>query len=238
LAVQMRKSARLEDPGAELLDQLTGAWDRYGRVALIAIGVVAVVVLAAVMMLRARGNAEDQASGKLMEADLLFWQGDYARSVQSARQTYQQYGQTPSGMDAHRIAGDAQFWQGNFGDAVTEYHTYLDHVKTGPLSDAVRRSLAYTLESQKDPRTNRPLTSAIQEARGLYLGLVGKFDRESSGEFLEDAARCDRTLGRSSDAIADLQRLDKEFGETQAAQRGRMELAEIQAASGAVPQGH
>lgn len=238
MAVQMRKSARLEDPGAELLDQVTGAWDRYGRITLIAIGVVAVVVLAAVMMLRARSGAEEQAAGKLMESDLMFWQGDYARSVQSARQTYQQYGQTPSGIDAHRIAGDAQFWQGNFADAVTEYRTYLDHTKTGPLADAVRRSLAYTLESQKDPRTNRPLTSAVQEARDLYLGLVGKFDRESSGEFLEAAARCDRTLGHSAEAIQDLQRLDKEFGETQAAQHGRMELAEIQAATGAVPQAH
>src|SRR5437763_1188306 len=106
----MRKSARLEDPGAELLDQVSGTWDRYGRAVVIGVGVVAVVVLAAVMMLRARSNAEEQAAGKLMEADLMFWQGDYARSVQSARQTYQQYGQTPSGVDAHRIAGDALFW--------------------------------------------------------------------------------------------------------------------------------
>lgn len=235
MAVQTRR-ARLEDPGAELLDQVTTAWDRYGRAVLIALGVVAVVVLGVVMMVRARSTAEDQASGKLMEADLLFWQGDYAHAVQSARQTYQQYGQTPSGVDAHRIAGDGQFWQANFTDAVTEYRTYLDKVKTGPQADAVRRSLAYALESEKDPRTNQPVAAAQQEAMGLYLGLVGKFDRESSGEFLQAAARCARTLGRTPDAIQDLQRLDREYGETQAAMRGRMEQAELQAASGALPQ--
>jgi len=31
-----RAAARLEDPGAELLDRATGAWDRYGRIVLIA----------------------------------------------------------------------------------------------------------------------------------------------------------------------------------------------------------
>ncbi len=231
----MRKSARLADPGAELIDQVTGAWSSYGRIVLIAIGAIAVLALGTVLVVNSRSAAEQQASSKLMEADLLFWQGDYPRSLQSAKQTYEQWPQSRSGIDAHRIAGDDQFWQANFKDAVTEYRTYLDKVKTGPLADAVRRSLAYALESQGANRNGVTDAAALAESQKTYVALVGVFDRESSAEFLTAAARIARALKHDAEAVQYLQRIDKEFGETSYANRARMELAELQAAGVPVP---
>lgn len=233
MAVQMRRSARLEDPGAELLDRVGGWWDDYGRIALIALGVVAVVVVGVVFTMRSRASAESQASAELMKADLLFWQGDYPHALQSARQTYQQYPGTPSGADAHRIAGDSQFWQANFKDAIAEYRQYLDRVKKGPLADAGRRSMAYALEGQGGGV--QPSPAALQEAEKTYLSLVGAFDRESSAEFLMGASRCAAAQHHTADQVADLQRVDREFGETSYANRARLALAELQASGVPVP---
>jgi hypothetical protein len=230
----MRKSARLADPGAEFLDSVTGLWSRFGRILLIALGVIAAVVLGTVLVANNRAAAEQQASAKLMEADMLFWQGDYPRALQSARQTYEQWGQTRSGTDAHRIAGDAQFWQGDFKSAVTEYRAYLEHVKVSPLAESVRRSLAYALESQGNPRTGAVQPTALEEAQRTYLSLVGVFDRESSAEFLIAAARCARALHHDAQAVQFLQRVDREFGETAQANRARMELAELEASGAPV----
>ena len=43
---------------------------------------------------------------------------------------------TPSGIDAHRLAGDAPFWNGDFKNAVAEYRNYLERTKKGVLADA------------------------------------------------------------------------------------------------------
>ena len=63
----------------------------------------------------------------------------------------------------------------------------------------------------------------------LSEGLVGKFDRESSGEFLAAAARCYRGLGQNDKAIERLERLVNEFGESTHASLARIELGELQA---------
>jgi tetratricopeptide (TPR) repeat protein len=228
LSLETRR-AKLEDPGAELLDRVSGFWGSYGRNALIALGVLAAIAVGVFYTLRGHAASEAQAGGKLAEANLVFWQGDYARSQQLAKQVYEQYGSTPSGLDAHRIAGDDAFWQGNFPEAITQYRAYLDKQKTGLISDAVRRSLAYALESnasglERDQKHAEALR-ALEEARQLYTGLVGVFDRESSAEFLMAASRCSRFMNKPQDAVKPLQRLLDEFGETTYANRARMELA-------------
>lgn len=210
------KSARLRDPGAELLDRASSVWDQYGRTILIGLGVVAAVAAGAFLFLRSRSATEDQAAGKLAEASALYWQGDYARSLSMSKEIYQQYASAPSGVEAHRLAGDNAFWNGDYKTAISEYHAYLGKMKDGILADAARRSLAYALESDKQ----------YQEASKAYEALVGKFDRESSAEFLAAAARCDRALNRPADAVKHLKRLTSEFGETSPAALARIELAE------------
>lgn len=187
---------------------------------LIGLGVIAVIAVGAFLTLRARAADEEQAAGKLAEANLYFWQGAYDRSLPIARQVAEQWPNSPSGIDAHRLAGDNQFWLGKFKESAAEYRLYLAQQKSGLTADAVRRSFAYALESDLQ----------FKEAAPVYEGLVGKFDRESSAEFLYAAARCYRQLNQPKEADLALKRLADEFGETSNANRARMLRVELAAA--------
>jgi hypothetical protein len=187
---------------------------------LIAAGVIVAVGAGAFFVLRARAAEEEQAAGKLAEANLFFWQGLYDRSLPTARQVAEQWPNSPSGVDARRVAGDDQFWLGRFKEAAAEYKLYLEKSKTGLTADAVRRSLAYSLESDHQ----------FKEAAPVYEGLVGKFDRESSAEFLIATARCYRQLNQPKEADLRLKRLLDEYGETSYANRARIQRAELAAA--------
>jgi tetratricopeptide (TPR) repeat protein len=215
-----QKTARLEDPGAQFLDGLNRQWARFGRAVLIGLAVVVVGAVAAVFVARGRAAQEEEAAGKMAEANLLFWQGMYDRSLAEAKQITQQWGGTPSGVDARRLAGDDLFWLGRFKEAATEYRGYIERRKSGVLADAVRRSLAYALESDHQ----------YKEAAPVYESVVGRFDRESSAELLFGAARCYRQLNQPKEAGVRLQRLLDEYGETSYAGRARIERAEIEAA--------
>jgi outer membrane protein assembly factor BamD (BamD/ComL family) len=213
----MRKSARIEDPGAELLDRFSGLWDRYGRIALGVLGVLVAAGAVGFLTIRQRAGTEERAAGRLAEATVLYWRGDYTGSLTRAREIIQQFPSTPSGVDAHRLAGDNSYWSGDMKTAITEYRAYLERQKSGILADAVRRSLAYALESD----------GQRVEAAAAYEGLVGVFDRESSAEMLAAAARCYRDAGQPAEAVKRLQRLIDEFGETSYASPARMQLVEL-----------
>ena len=218
MALETQQARRLDD-GAELIDRVSTWWQDYQRILLIALGVIAAVVGGGYLYLRSQKTQEDQAAGQLAEASVVFWQGDYNRSLQVAKQAYTQYPSTPSGIDAHRVAGDAAFWLGDFRNAVAEYRRYLDKVKSGELSDAARRSLAYSLES------NGQTADAAKE----YDTLVGRFDRTTSSELLTAAARCYRRLNQPAEAIKRYERVIREFGDTYYAQIARIELGELKA---------
>lgn len=220
MSLQSQSRARIHDPGAELLDRVTGFWGRYGRILLISAGVIAAIGVIVFFMMQTRGRAEEQASAGLAEANLLFWQGEYLRSQEAARKVSAQYAGTPSGVDALRIAGDDAFWLGDFKGAADSYKQYLDKKRTGIVADAVRRSYAYALESSAQPA----------EASREYDALVGRFDRESSAEFLAASARCQQALGQNAEAVKRLQRILDEFGETSYAQSARVRLGELGAA--------
>jgi len=215
-----RESARLSDPGAQLLDAISSRWARYGRIILIGVGVVVAIAAASFFIARARAADEEQAAGKLAEANLFFWQGLYDRSLPTARQVAEQWPNSASGLDARRVAGDDLFWLGRFKESAAEYRLYLAKRKTGLVADAVSRSLAYALESDHQ----------FKDAAPVYESLVGKFDRESSAEFLYAAARCYRQMSQPKEADLRLKRLLDEYGETSYANRARIERAELAAA--------
>lgn len=217
MSLESRKTAHLSDPGGELVDQVVGFWERYQRVILGAAAVIVVVAAGTFFTMRSRASQEDEAAGKLAEANVLFWQGDYPHAQQLAKQVAEQFGGTPSGVDAHRLAGDAAFWAGDFKTAVTEYQQYLSHQKNGLLAHAARRSLAYALESSQQ----------FAPAVPIYDQLVGIFDRESSAEFLMAAARCEQRLGQSAEAAKRLQHLLDEYGDTSPAGRAREMMGEL-----------
>ena len=218
--MNVHRSEHLTDPGADLIDSAQSLWNRYGRIVMIAAGVVVVGGALTFFTLQSRNRAEAQASEKLADANALFWQGDYKRSEDMAKTVAQQWPSAPSGIDAHRLTGDNAYWTGDFKTAITEYKAYLAKSSTGVLADGVRRSLAYSLESDK----------RYAEAATMYAQLVGKFDRESSGEFLAAAARCQAAANAKPEAVKTLQRLLDEFGETSFANAARIEIAELLAA--------
>lgn len=220
MALHSHHSARISQPGDELLIPLRNFWERYSRIAIgVAAGLAAVGVVG-YLALHSRAAAEEAAAGKLAEASVYYWQGDYQRSLALARETAEQYGSTPSGRDARRQAGDAAYWGGDFKTAVAEYRRYLATNPKGLLADAARRSLAYALESD----------GQFQDAVTEYEALVGHLDRGSSAEFLVAAARCLEAVHQIPAAIQRLQRVVDEFGETDYANQARITLAELQAA--------
>jgi len=221
LPLETQHARRLEPEGAEILTRVSSWWEQYQRLTLGALGVIVAVGLGGYLYLKSRSTQENDASGQLAEASVYFWQGDYARSLDLAKKIYTQYPSTLSGLDAHRLAGDDAFWNGDFRTAIAEYRRYLDKAKPGMLTDAVQRSLAYALESAGQP----------QEAGKLYESLVPRADRSSAAEFLVAAARCYRAAGRTPDAIRMLERVDQEFGDTSYAQSARIQLGELRVAA-------
>ncbi len=217
MSLETRKTHALDDPGAEALDKVTGLWERYGRIALGVIGAIVVVAGVAFYTIRQSAAQENLASKKLAEADMLFWQGDYDRARSTAGEVTKQWGSTPSGIDAHRISGDAAYWRGDFKGAVTEYKAYLAKKSSGVFAQSVRRSLAYSLDSDKQ----------YAEAAKTYDALVGVFDRETSAEMLAAEARCLLATGDRAGAAAKLQKLVDDFGETSYANPARVQIAEL-----------
>jgi tetratricopeptide (TPR) repeat protein len=202
-----------------MVDRMTGLWERYGRIALAALA--GVVVIGAVAWLTIRHNADQQnlASKALVESDFLFRRGDLERARSTAEQTSKTYGTTPAGNDAHRIAGDANFWSGNFKAAIAEYRGYLAKDGKGLPADFVRRSLAYALENDHQNA----------DAAKTYDEISGSFDRETNAEMLDDAARAYLAAGNRGEAIKRLQRISDELGETTVAAQARVKLAELSA---------
>ncbi len=237
MALVTRKTPRLQDPGAELLDRLTDLWDRYGRVATGGLGALAAVAVIGALYLRAQAATEEKAAGKLAEAEIMFWQGYYPRSYDAAQALIKLYPGSQSAIEAHRLAGDDAYWRGEPGDfhaSVLEYRAYLKHRSRGMLANAARRSLAYALESDASALRASgkagDANAAFREAASTYEALVGSFpDRESSAEFLFASARCFRLMSQREESAKRLQRLIDEFGETTTANRARIELAEVSA---------
>lgn len=217
MSLESRKTAVLEDPGAVMLDRLKSLWTRFGRLSLGVIGAIAVVGVGFYFTAQANDRRENEASAKLAEANQLFWQGDYDRSLTTSEEVAKQFGGTPSGTDALRIAGDNAYWKGEWKAAITHFRAYLGKHATGLVADAVRRSLAYSYESDGQPA----------EAVKLYDQLVGRFERESSAEFLFASARCYRALGKDSEALARGKRIVSEFGETSYSMPARVLVAEL-----------
>jgi tetratricopeptide (TPR) repeat protein len=217
LSLESRKSTALQDPGAEMLDQLTSAWGRYGRIVLGVAGALVVVGAVAWFTIQQNRTQENAASKRLAEADLYYWQQDYDRAKSVAQEVAKTWGGTPSGVDSHRIAGDAMYWLGDFKGAITEYRAYLARKGSGVLAASVRRSLGYALDSDKQ----------WAEAAKAYDAVVGVFDRETSGEMLASAGRCLEAAGDKAGAIQRYQRIVNEYGETSGALAARMKLGEL-----------
>ena len=215
------KKSVMDDPGAELLDQAQGIWARYGQSVLIGLLVVVAAGVGIYYWQSGQARQENTASEKLAEANDLFWRADYDRSRTIAKDVAKQFAGTPSGADALRIAGDDAYWRGNWKDAIADYQEYLKKNGSGLVADAVRRSLAYSLESNGQPA----------EAAAVYDKLVGVFDRESSGELLFASGRCLVAANKPEDAKQRYQRIIDEFPDSSFQLQARIELGRLSPAT-------
>jgi len=216
LSLESRKNT-LDDPGAELLDRATTLWDRYGRVVLGVVVGIAVIGVSAYYVITGAARKENAASERLSQASDLFWRADYDRSRQIAKDLAKEYPDTPSGLDALRIAGDDAYWRGNWKDAVADYEAYLKKHSTGLLASTVRRSLAYAQES---------LGQYAIAAANFDL-LVGQIDRETSGEMLFAAGRCLIEEKKPDEAKKHYQRIIDEFPDSSYQLQARIELGKL-----------
>lgn len=211
------KKSVMDDPGADLLDKAQGLWQHYGQTALIAVVVAVATAVGVYYWQSGQTRQENLASEKLAEANDLFWRADYDRSRTIAKDVTKQFPGTASGTDALRIAGDDAYWRGNWKDAIADYQEYLKKNSKGLVADAVRRSLAYSLESNGQPA----------EASAIYDKLVGVFDRESSGELLFASARCLVAANKPEDAKKRYQRIVDEFPDSSYQLQARIELGRL-----------
>ena len=216
MSLETQKS-HIEDPGADLLDRAQGLWNRYGQPLLIALLVVAAGAIGTYYWMNGQARQENAASEKLAQANDLFWRADYDRSRTLAQEVSKAYPNTPSGIDALRIAGDDAYWRGNWKDAITDYEAYLKKNSSGIIANGVRRSLAYAQES----------TGQFEAAAGNFDKLIGVFDRESSGELLFSSARCLVAAKKPDDAKTRLQRILDEFPDSGYQLQARMELGRL-----------
>jgi TolA-binding protein len=217
LALSRHQRMSMEEFGMQGMDRMKHFWDVYQKVIIGVGGAIIAVVIVAVFTLRARDEANSTAAGRLAEASLQYWQGNYQASLSAAQQVAGQYGGTPAGKDAWRLAEDDQYWLGQFKDAATSYRKYLEHAKPGMLSDAARRSLAYALESDRQ----------FDEASKIFLDIAPRLDRESGADCLMGAARCARASGKNAEAADLYRRVVDEFGDTGPARMARVYQAEM-----------
>jgi TolA-binding protein len=216
LSLESRKNT-LDDPGADLLDRASSLWDRYGRIVLGVVVGIAVVGVSAYYVVSGAARKENAASEKLAQASDLFWRADYDRSRQIAQDLVKEYPDTPSGLDALRIAGDDAYWRGNWKDAVADYEAYLKKRGSGLLASTVRRSLGYAQES----------LGQFAAAAANFDLLVGQIDRETSGEMLYAAGRCLIADKKPDEARKSYQRIIDEFPDSSYQLQARIELGKL-----------
>jgi predicted negative regulator of RcsB-dependent stress response len=217
LSLETSKKSAMDDPGADLLDRGMKLWSAYGQSVLIGLLIVVAGSIGVYYWKSGQARQENTASEKLAEANDLFWRADYDRSRTIAKDVAKQFAGTPSGIDALRIAGDDAYWRGNWKDAVADYQDYLKKKPSGLVADAVRRSLAYALESD----------GQFAEASATYDKLVGVFDRESSGELLFASARCLIAANKPDEAKKRYQRIIDEFPDSSFQLQARIELGRL-----------
>ena len=216
MSLESRKNT-LEDPGADLIDRAKSVWEQYGRIVLGVVVGIAVVGISAYYVTTGAARKENAASERLTQASDLFWRADYDRSRQMAKDLIKQYPDTPSGVDALRIAADDAYWRGNWKDAITDYEAYLKKHGSGLMANTVRRSLGYAQES----------VGQFAAAATNFEQVVGQIDRETSGEMLSAAARCYAAQKKPEEAKKRYQRILDEFPDTSFQLQARVELGKL-----------
>ncbi len=188
-----------EDPLVTAAFRGAALWEEHGRKILLGIGGVAIVVVLAVLMLRARGQAEDRATGDLFQAQMAVQAGDYASSVRLLNQLIESAPGTHAAKHALVLLGDSYIGQGNATEAATWYRKALDQSgRDRVLRDASRTGLAVALEdSQQYPAAADTYAQIAKDAPS---------DNDRGNAMLAQV-RCLLAAGQSARAVEVLRRI-------------------------------
>lgn len=188
-----------EDPLVTAAFRGAALWEEHGRKILLAVGGIALVVVLAVLMLRARGQAEDRAAGDLFKAQMAVQQGDYASSVQMLKELIDSAPGTNAAKRGMVLLGDSYVGQGNPTEAATWYRKALDqsggnHV----VRDAGRSGLATALEDSHQ----------YPAAADAYAQMAKDAPTDNDrGNAMLAQARCLLAAGQRASAVEVLRRI-------------------------------
>jgi TolA-binding protein len=136
-----------EDPLVTAAFRAREFWDSHGQKLLIAAGAAVLLVVLGYLILRARTQAEQRASGDLFRAEISVQQGDYPSATQVLTELIDSAPDTRAARQARVLLGDSYAAQQKPRDAVTWYRKALEKAGKDPiLKLSAARGLATSLE--------------------------------------------------------------------------------------------
>jgi len=199
-------------------------WDEHGRTILIVAGALVLVLVLGGLVLRAREQSEQRASGDLFRAEISVLQGDYPTAVQVLKELVDNSPGTTAARRGMLLLGDSQAAMGNSGEAASWYRRALDRAGSdAALRRAARLGLAASLEDAR----------RYAEAAPYYADLAKDAPSDNDrGRALLSEARCLLAAGQTAKGAEVLRAIialpDAELPLTNAA---KVRLGELQAAS-------
>jgi tetratricopeptide (TPR) repeat protein len=182
-----------EDPLVTAAFRAREFWDAHGQKILIGIGAVVVLAVLGYMILRARGQAEERASGDLFRAEISIQQADYPSAIQVLTQLIESAPDTRASRRAMALLGDSYAAQQKPRDAATWYRKALDKAGKDPiLRLSAARGLAASLEN----------AGQFAEAAAAYGEVVRAVKTDNDrGRAMYAQARCLLAAGQRQKAI-------------------------------------
>jgi TolA-binding protein len=181
-----------EDPLVTAAFRVREFWEAYGQRLLIALGALIVVLVLGYLILRARAQAEERATGDYFKAELSYQQGDYPSAIQVLTELIDNAPDTRAAHRAMILLGDSYAAQGKSRDAVTWYRKAVDHAGNNPV---IKVGALYGLASALEDG------GQFAEAAANYGKVVEdvKTDNER-GRAMFDQARCLLAAGQRAKA--------------------------------------
>lgn len=204
---------------AEATGQVMDFFETHGRNLIIALGVLAVLVVAGLWIRSSMAGDERAAAARLSEANIDLSQGRVDAAAAKLTETIQRHGGSKSGKRARLTMGSVEMARGNYAAADAQFQAFLSGLSPEDF-DWVQgqRGRAAALEN----------TGKYADAARIYEDLLkGRIGDEEKGKALLDAARARRLAGDTAGARALYGRIEREFSGTRAVAQARIRQAEI-----------
>jgi TolA-binding protein len=188
-----------EDPLVTAAFRGAALWEQHGRKVLFGLAAIVLVGILGGLMLRARGQAEDRASGDLYKSSMAVQQADYASAVQLLKELIDSAPDTNAAKQAMVLLGDSYAAQGNAREAATWYRKALDRAGGDrALRGSSRSGLAAALEDGRN----------YVEAAATYAQIAQDAQTDNDrGSAMLSQARCLLAAGQGARATDLLRRI-------------------------------